>query len=531
MLISLTSYSQRIAGNSYWFYFTDKNGNGYRVDQAREFLTDRSVDRRAFQAIPIDQHDLPVSQEYIDSLQMLGLEIRYVSKWLNGAVVRGDDQALIDTLFRYGFIDTLMWEADPYDTYLPEVPPGNRFEPANSNPLIFEYGNSFDQIHQLRVDALHEIGYTGKGVWLAVLDAGFTDLPNLPAFQVPLENGQIIEARNFVNDDDIYSMHPHGMNVSSLIIANWPDTLMGIAPDVNLLLAATENPESETRLEEFSWIRGAEWADSLGADIINTSLGYTTFDDSSTNYSYKAMDGKTAHISIANGMTASRGMLSVTSAGNSGNSDWYYIGAPADAFDILSVGAVDKEGMLASFSSRGPSYDHRIKPEVVAMGSLAAVQGSDGTARFGSGTSFSSPLMAGAAAVLWQAHPYLSAKELIQSILEAGSRYTTADAAYGYGIPNFKLAYHAISSTNSISTDPGFKVFPNPVSGFVNISVDQQMRGMYDVRIYDMQGRTIMQYEAEIPGQIEISSAIQPGIYILEIDKGSGPLRTRIIKY
>lgn len=530
LLISVLSYSQRIAGNSYWFYFTDKNGNGFSVDQAHEFLSPESVNRRAFQSIPVDQNDLPVTQEYIDSLKSLGLEIDYISKWLNGVLVSSNNQALIDTLYKIDFIDTLMWIPDPLDTYLPEMPMSERFDEAYANPPEYKYGNSFDQIHQLRIDALHEMGYTGKGVTLAILDAGFTDLEILPAFKIPLENGQISETRNFVNNENIFAMHPHGMNVSSLIIANWPDTLMGIAPDVELILAATENPETETRIEEFSWIRGAEWADSLGADIINTSLGYTTFDDSSTNFSYQSMDGKTAHISIANSMTASRGMLSATSAGNSGNDDWYYIGAPADATDILSVGSVDKTGSLASFSSRGPSYDHRIKPEVVAMGTLAAVQGSDGTARFGSGTSFASPLMAGAAAVLWQAYPNLSAKDLMQSIIEAGNQYSTADAAYGYGIPNFKIAYGSISSVKTTSIISDLKVFPNPFTNYINISLPQEIRGSHDLIIYDIQGRMMLQRIVEIPGRIDISTALKTGIYIMEVDTEAGPLRTRIIK-
>ena len=239
-----------------------------------------------------------------------------------------------------------------------------------------------------------------------MLDGGFTKLTTLPAFLTPVTNSQILATRNFVErDKDVYNASSHGTSVSSIIVADWPDTLVGTAPDIHLILATTENVRSETRIEEYAWIEAAEWADSLGADIINTSLGYTTFDDSTTNYTYRDMNGKTAHISIANSMTAAKGMVSVTSAGNSGNDSWYHIGAPADAADILTVGAVDINGLLASFSSRGPTYDHRIKPEISAMGALTAVQSSDGTAKLGYGTSYSSPVIAGATAVLWQAFP------------------------------------------------------------------------------------------------------------------------------
>jgi serine protease AprX len=233
------------------------------------------------------------------------------------------------------------------------MPQGERFGQPLPSPPEYRYGFSGEQIRQVKVDFLHEKGYTGEGVLLAVLDAGFTNFTTLPAFETPLANGQILATRNFVErDKDVYNAHSHGTSVSSIIVANWPDTLVGTAPGVKLLLATTEDIRSETRIEEYAWIEGAEWADSLGTDIINTSLGYTTFDDSTTNYSYSDMNGNTAHISIANGMTAAKGIISVTSAGNSGNDEWYYIGAPADATGILAVGAVDKRTVCSPGSAR-----------------------------------------------------------------------------------------------------------------------------------------------------------------------------------
>ena len=531
MSVAWPATAQRIAENSYWFYFTDKQNNGYSTDQPHEFLSQRSIDRRAWQSLPVDQSDLPVTKSYVDSLAALGLEVMYTSKWLNGVLVNSTDKELIDTLHRLSFIDTIRREPLTDDRFFPGIPQGERFGPPLPSPPEYQYGYSGDQIRQVKVDFLHEKGYTGEGVLLAVLDAGFTKLTTLPAFETPLANSQIVATRNFVEKDkDVYNAHSHGTSVSSIIIANWPDTLMGTAPGVKLLLATTEDIRSETRIEEYAWIEGAEWADSLGTDIINTSLGYTTFDDSTTNYSYRDMDGKTAHISIANGMTAAKGMISVTSAGNAGNSDWYYIGAPADATDILAVGAVDKNGLLAGFSSRGPTYDHRIKPEVSAMGALTAIQSTDGKARLGYGTSYSSPVIAGATAALWQAYPALTSTELMRWIIESGSRAGLPDVEYGYGIPSFRKAFYAITAVEQSLLPESLRLYPNPFTDYIFIGIPAENQGTYTINLYDMQGRIVASDQVFAPGRTELSPALLPGMYIIEIKNDTNVYRSRIIK-
>jgi len=527
-----TIYAQRIAENTYWYYFTDKEENGYSVNQPLDFLSERSVERRAWQSIPVDETDLPVTQMYVDSLASLGLQVLYTSRWLNGVLISSSDADLIDTLHRLSFIDTLAWQPHENTRYFPGPPAGERFSLRSVAPAPLPYGFSGDQVRQLKVHYLHEEGYTGDGVRIAVLDAGFSNLENIPGFTSLVANGQLIATRNFVNrDETVFGSHSHGTNVSSIIAGYLPDTLIGTAPDAELLLGMTENPASETRIEEYSWIEGAEWADSLGADIINTSLGYSVFDDPSTNYTYESMDGRTAHSSIANGMTAAKGMVSVTSAGNQGNdTSWYYIGAPADAKNILAVGAVDVSGNISSFSSRGPTYDHRIKPEVVAMGVLTVVQGSDGRARRGSGTSFASPLIAGATASLWQAYPALSATELMRWIIESADQYKTADATYGYGIPSFRGAYWAITSSPRNENFPQIKVYPNPVNDHVSIEIPVSGNGQYMVKLYDIQGRIVFSKAANLPGRVSISQEIKPGMYILEAARQHKYFRTRIIK-
>lgn len=531
LLLTTGLQAQRIAPDTYWYFFTDKEDNGFTVDQPETFLSQRSVERRAWQSLPVDASDLPVNARYVDSLSALGMQVLHTSKWLNGALVKSTDQQLIDTLYRLSFIDSVQWDHSKEPRYYPSAPSGKRFEDPYVIPPAYAYGFSEEQITQLHLDFLHEEGYTGNGVTIAVLDAGFYRMPQLPAFTLAYETDQVIAEKSFVKEiDGVYVAHSHGMSVSSIIIANWQDNLIGGAPDAKLALALTENPFSETRIEEYSWIEGAEWADSLGADILNTSLGYTEFDDSTTNYTYEDMDGKTAHISVANSMTAAKGMVSVTSAGNSGNDPWRYIGAPADATDILAVGAVDQAGQLASFSSRGPTFDHRIKPEVSAMGALTAVQATDSTVRLGYGTSYASPMIAGAAAVLWQAYPALTSTELMRRIIEAGDRYSGPDTQYGFGIPDFRSAYWAITSVGDPSLAGQIKAYPNPFTSYLFVEAPGEMGGTYEMQLYDIRGQNIYHAEISAPGRVNFPESIRPGIYIIELNNGSEFFRSRIIR-
>ncbi|MCF8225421.1 MAG: S8 family peptidase [Bacteroidales bacterium] len=528
-----TVTAQRIADGAYWYFFTNKNNNGYSIEEPEDFLSQRSIDRRAWQSIPVTERDLPVNRDYIDSLLSMGLEVRHVSKWLNGALVITQNLPLTDTLHFISFLDTAMWEPDLNNQYFPVPSSGKRFEDPLFVSPEYQYGYAGDQVRLMNLHHLHNTGYTGKGVVIAVLDAGFINLISLTAFQSVLADNRIVATRNYVKREmDVYGDHPHGTYVTSIIISDWPGVIMGTAPDASLILATSENVSSETRIEEYAWIEAAEWADSLGADIINTSLGYTTFDDSLTNYSYSDMDGQTAHISIANGMTASMGILSVTSAGNAGNEAWHYIGAPADAREILSVGAVNNLREIAGFSSRGPTYDGRIKPELSAMGSGTAFQSSDSTIMLGGGTSFSSPLIVGGAACLWQAYPELSARDLMQWIKESADRYSDPDINYGYGIPSFSKAYHAISSAsgNVFPLNATISVYPNPFTSYINIEIPKKCHGIYLLSLYDILGKKIFTTQAGLPGSINMPGYLDKGIYFIEIRNEGYNFRSRIIK-
>lgn len=532
MVLTIGTNAQQVADSAYWFYFTDKENSSYSLDEPGSYLSQRSIDRRAWQSLPIDLSDLPVSQSYLDSLQKLNLTIKHISKWLNGVLVISEDLQLMDTLCNISFIDSVQWVPSAEDKYFPSVPLNDRFAEALIAPPSYNYAFSFDQVSQVGANYLHQKGYTGKGVYITVMDVGFANMPALSAFEKVYEEGRILAGRNYVDRKlAVYQTAGHGTYVSSIIASNWTDTLIGTAPDATLILAYTENGLSETKIEEFAWIEAAEWADSLGTDIINTSLGYSHhFDDSTYDYSYEDLDGYTPFISRAAAMTAAKGILAVTSAGNEGDDPWYHINTPGDAENILTVGAVDKDGLIGSFSSHGPTYDHRIKPEIVAMGVDTYVQATNGKLAYGDGTSFSSPVIAGAVACLWQAYPSMNANDLIRAILASGNRSDNPDVTYGYGIPNLGAALHAISSIQTKQKRNELRIYPNPYKEYMNIELDIENQGLYHIKVLDIQGREVYAAYETIPARLSNLGHIVPGIYILELRNGVNTFRKRFIR-
>jgi hypothetical protein len=295
-------------------------------------------------------------------------------------------------------------------------------------------------------------------------------------------------------------------------------------------LCMTEDPSRETRIEEIAWIEGAEFVDSLGFDVINTSLGYSDFDGTAFDYTYEDMDGQTTFISRAASLTASRGMISVNSAGNQGSDPWFYVTAPADAADILTVGAVDSEGTVARFSSRGPSYDARIKPDVVAQGVLCVLQGVGGSLVLGSGTSFSSPILAGSVASLWQAYPEISAKEMIRWVRQSGDRRMNPDATYGFGIPDVARTYWNITSVPAGLKPGRLEIYPNPASDRIRVRLPGERSGYQEIRHYDMSGRMVAVMEADLTSEVLLPANLQRGVYLMEVRTGQGTYRGRFIK-
>jgi len=480
------------SGNEkFWISFKDKAGSSYSLDHPEAFLSSRSLQRRARQNIDPDESDLPVSSVYTDSLKKLGIQILYTSKWLNGAVIKSNDQTLLDTLESLNFIiekkkvyeklnrKSLITKFNPIETRVPLL-----------QSVDYEY--SREQIQLCNGQFLHEQNFRGEGMLIGILDAGFYHAQTLPAFSELWEQSRVKSIHNFVDDSvDPFEAHPHGMYVLSIIGGKIPGTFTGSAPNASFLLLRSEDTGSEFPVEEDNWVVAAEYADSMGVDVINSSLGYSKFDDPEMNHTYADLDGKTTHVTLAAGMAASKGILVVNSAGNEGNKNWHYIIAPADAPHILAVGAVDSLGRKASFSSFGPSADGRVKPDVSAMGVATAIQGQNGNILRGNGTSFSSPVIAGLSACLWQAFPGIDKDELIHAILASTPAFFNPSNDTGYGIPDFSIAYQYLKTFESGGKKSSFLVFPNPFNNEISILIPTEVNSSINIEIINILGEKV----------------------------------------
>ena len=530
VVISIGLSAQEIAEDVYWVYFTDKAGTAYSIAQPGDFLSERSVNRRALQGLAIDHHDRPVQPDYVRQIRDMGVEVTYVSRWLNGIAMTGLDAGSFQDVLNLSFTDTVPWYPQTDDVFFPQPSGASRFEAPLVISPNYDYGIASEQVSMLQTDLLHELGYTGKGVWIGVMDGGFRNVDSLASFEQMIDQGRIMETRNYVNDLPVFRLaSSHGMHVLSTMGGEWNGYMVGTAPHASYLLCTTEDAVRETRLEEIAWIEAAEYADSLGVDVLNTSLGYSDFDGSSFDYTYRDLDGISSFISRAASLAASRGMVACISAGNQGDDSWFYITPPADAFDILAVGAVDYNNQIAVFSSRGPSFDARIKPDVTAMGVASGIQSTQGGVTRGNGTSFASPILAGSVASLWQAYPELSARELIRWIRQSGDRHKNPDSTYGFGLPNFIHAYHAITSIPASFPAGKLEIWPNPAMEHVMIRIPEQISEEQEIRFYDMQGKINFATRSALPGEIALPSTLARGIYIVEVRTSTTIFRSRLI--
>ncbi|MGD2034574.1 MAG: S8 family serine peptidase, partial [Bacteroidales bacterium] len=389
------------------------------------------------QNITITGEDLPVDPQYIAGLRDLGLEVINVSKWFNGALVSSDDSLLIDTLDRYAFIRSKPVLVKPALSEKAAIPIPDKTISTDVPP----YGYSSNQIEMVNGWFLHRNQYEGQDMMIAVLDAGFTNADRISSLQHIRNEERIVAVKDFVKDgQSVFASHRHGTLVFSIMGGVVENTIYGTAPGAAYALIRTEDTGSEYLIEEYNWVCGAEYADSLGADVINSSLGYYLFDDQDQDHSFSDLNGSVTPVSIGAGIASSKGMIVVTSAGNTGDDPWLRIIAPGDAFNVLTVGAVDSEKNLAVFSARGPSSDGRVKPDICARGLGTFTQLPDGRIAGCDGTSCSAPVISGMVACLWQSNRNASALEVMESVRKSSSQYLFPDSLYGYGIPDFMLA-------------------------------------------------------------------------------------------
>ncbi len=448
----------------YAVFFKDKNGTPASLDSPQTFLSQRAIERRKTQNIAFDYRDLPVSSVYLDSLKKYGLKIWSVSKWLNGAVIKIQDSSQIKLL------DTLVKK---WDFLLPDyshlIVPKN-YKPKPLKPVeidsswytvkigdSLDYGKANDQNFLINIPALNAMGYTGKGVYTAVLDAGFWNANKIKVFSHLFDtvqsNGQVLGWYDYVdNDSTVFNTGSHGTMALSTIAAR-SKNMVGGAPDAYFYLFRTEDENTEYKIEEFNWVVAAEKADSLGVDVISTSLGYNDFDDSVSSYTYDDMNGNTAMSTIGADLAAEKGIIVVVSAGNEGDNSWFFITAPGDGDSVLTVGAVAMWGGVASFSSRGPTSDGRIKPDVVADGLFAIVANQRGKIIASAGTSFSAPTVAGLMICLRQAFPDKKNTDLINAVKLSGSSVKHPNYNVGYGIPNGYIAYKILERQKNNDSD------------------------------------------------------------------------------
>lgn len=522
LLLSFVCWSSlATAQNKYFVLFKDKTGTQFSIEQPTEFLSARAIERRAKQNISISNNDLPVSSTYLHQMKNDGIQVLYTSKWLNGAIIEINKNDL-NTVLAYDFVKGLEGE---YSNGL-EGPNARRKSNIKefTSPLPFDAGASADQLQMLGADIMQNQGFTGEGVLIGVFDSGFPNAPNLDVFQNLFSDKRVIETYDFVNrETNVFNDHYHGTHVLSCIAADLDGQMKGTAPGASFLLYTTENVSSETRMEEVNWLMAAERADSIGVDIISTSLGYSNFDGSEQDYTYSTLNGNTAIITRAADLAASKGILVIASAGNEGNDPWKFITPPADADSIISVAAVSSDGQYAAFSSIGPSADGRIKPEVAAKGIATTIASPNNLIGAGNGTSYAAPLIAGLAAGLRQAFPDLTAMELRKIILESGSQAGAPDEKLGYGIPNFLRAYEIANIQSLISTtDENILVFPNPAEKNGNIKVliaNDQLGSNFEVSLSNPAGQEVYREVFKRNYfELPLSQEVYPtGIYILKI--------------
>lgn len=480
---------------TYLIEFTDKNGTPYSLAQPEAYLSPRALERRERQAIALDSSDLPVDPAYVSALlAAASVELVGTSRWQNSATIRTTDTLALDTLDEFSFVRSLRCLRDgrerPSRVYS-KIPTMVR----NSVNAPYEqyYGSSFRQISMMNGHLLHEMGARGEGILMGILDSGFEHADILPAFgPLRARSGIVLTADLVSGDGDVFQDHWHGRSVLSVIAADLPGTLIGISPEVRVALVRTEDAATEYIVEEDNWVRGAELLDSLGCDVLNTSLGYTLFDDSTQDHSVADLDGLTTRISIASGLAVRKGMVVVNSAGNSGEGDWYRISAPADALGILAVGAVDVQRESAPFSGHGPSADGRVKPDVCAVGQGTAGLDLDGihVANI-NGTSFSGPLVAGGVACLWQLHPDRSAMEVMDAVRQSASHFTTPDENVGYGVPDLWRAHLLLSGEDLTGLTEAlfFDVMPVPFTDHLEVELFTGSEDLLQVDLYDVTGR------------------------------------------
>jgi len=516
-----------------WIILKDKPLSNQYIEAPLTMLSQKALDRRFKQGISLDDTDVPIHQEYITTISNIpGISVLSQSKWMNALHVSGDID-VVSTLKSLSFVEKIAYANRSRNTQ--NKPKFSNRSVSKSKwdeePLNISYGTSASQIEMLNGHLLHQAGYTGKGKTIAIIDTGFLGVDTASPFKRLRDNNQILGGYDFVNkSNDFYTSHDHGTSVLSCIAGYESGKLVGTAPDANFYLFITEDIANESPLEESLWVEAAERADSLGVDVINTSLGYTRFDNSAYDYTYQDMDGKTTFISRGLELAFSKGIFCVASAGNDGGNDWLYVATPADAVSALAVGAVDSSREYAYFSSIGPSPDGRVKPDVVAQGLGAYISDKNGDIGAYNGTSFSGPIIAGMVASLWEALPDMTNKQLMLKIKESAHLFSAPQSKLGFGIPDFNDILKNNLTIEKNEVFPGFFV-SNPVWDVLKIESkgDANLDGAY-ILVFDVNGKVILKESINNTiTSVNVSNLVS-GLYVYRMHFKEGVVVNKFLK-
>ena len=539
-LLSFGWTTKGLAQDRYAVFFKFKPQKEYSLASPSKFLTEKAIQRRVREKFAVDSLDLPVTAAYLQGISAYSQELLYVSKWLNAAVVV-TDAAGKKNMEALPFVQKVEWVAKGFiaktgNRTVPEIsqkPTKNQkwaIEESYREAAAYDFQNDL-----LGIPAMHQAGFTGKGITVAVFDSGFPGLEKATPFAHIFTNKRTVGQLNVVRPwiKEVFRDHEHGTQVASLILANQAGTLVAGAHQAQVIFAITEDVATEYPIEELNWVRAAEYADSLGVDIINSSLGYLDFDEPSLTYTSAQLDGKTTYVTRGATLAAKRGILVVNSVGNYGSAGSSSLVAPADAQGILAVGSVNASSVVSTFSSRGPTADGRIKPELVAFGQNPVLIRGSGQVSAAAGTSFSAPQLTALAAGLWEAKPEWTKDELLTNLIKSGTQYATPDQNLGYGIPNFRSAYYGALLGLNEEVESGSSIYPNPLrSESLHIRFGKELR--VTLQILDGSGRRVVE-------QVEERNAIQEpfvfnlsdlpaGIYFLQLLDGKEIAYKKLIK-
>ncbi|MDG1527947.1 MAG: S8 family serine peptidase [Polaribacter sp.] len=538
--ISLQLFSQEDA----WVYLKDKPNSATFLATPLNMLSQRSLDRRTRQNIALDIKDVPVEATYYNQIKSTSeITVLAKSKWLNAIHVQGTKAKVNSLKNTFTFIQSIEFADNSLNASGKKLPKSNAITKRNKfaeATTDFNYGNATSQITINKGEYLHQQGYSGSGMHIAVIDGGFPNVDTMDAFQRIRDNNQILGGYDFVKRNSnfyvqefsgVNLINTHGTKVLSTIAGYIDGQFVGSAPDASFYLFITEDTVNEVPLEESLWVEAAERSDSLGVDVINTSLGYSVFfDETKYNYSYSDMNGVTTFISRGAKEAVLKGMIVVTSAGNEGNDPYKYMNAPADVETVFTIGAVNSSKLIAGFSSYGPTANGKIKPDALAHGwNTYVIDPITNAMRTGSGTSYASPIMSGLVACFWQAFPNLTNTQIMQRIRETGDKFNNPHEQYGYGLPNFETAYGNVLNVTEQEFIKGISVYPNPISSTFTLKTTRNNLSSLSIQIFNVIGKKVYEEKNLKSKTIDVSE-LNTGIYILKIMNETQQKTIKLIK-